>query len=213
MQHHLYSLRCSRVILLNVFRLHGCPDTFVMDRDPRWKSSFWAHWFSLLGIQTNMSTAYHPQTDGQTERTFRTLEEVLHHYIDPSHSSWESFLPWVELSVNSSIQLSPSKQHHSYSTMDGESSSPFDLGLPDIHQHVGQPFRSGSHPGSGTQHRLVLLRQGNACNQHKIGTSTLLTPNVDLSPSLWASWYCCQVKTSELLPQEHQSYFPATLGF
>jgi len=127
------------MILLNIFRLHGCPDTFVMDRDPRWKSSFWAHWCELLDIKVNMSTSYHPQTDGQTERTNRILEEVLRHYIDPSHTTWESLLPWVEFAINSAVQESikttPFMLNYGW-----QPTSPFELGLRDMHVHAGQPY-------------------------------------------------------------------------
>jgi Integrase zinc binding domain len=52
----------------HVLRLHGCPSSFVVDRDPRWRSSFMSSWCHLLNINLAMSSAFHPQTDGQTER-------------------------------------------------------------------------------------------------------------------------------------------------
>jgi transposase InsO family protein len=88
--------QAAEMLFTNIFRLHGSPSSFVVDRDPRWRSAFWQSWSALLGTGIQMSTAYHPQTDGQTERMNRILEEVLRHYIDPSHKSWESLLPWAE---------------------------------------------------------------------------------------------------------------------
>jgi hypothetical protein len=86
-----------------------------------------------------MSTAYHPQTDGQTERMNRILEEVLRHYINPSHTSWESLLPWVEFAVNSatqeSVKTSPFRLNYGW-----QPTSPFESGLRKIHKHATQPF-------------------------------------------------------------------------
>lgn len=131
--------QAADMILQHVFRLHGCPDTFVMDRDTRWKSTFWQHWCTLLDIECNMSTSYHPQTDGQTERMNRILEEVLRHYINPSHTSWESLLPWVEFAVNSatqeSVKASPFLLNYGW-----QPTSPFESGLQKIHARARQPF-------------------------------------------------------------------------
>jgi hypothetical protein len=79
-----------------------------------------------------MSTAFHPQSDGQTERMNRILEEVLRHYINPSHTAWEDLLPWVEFAVNSafqeSIKTTPFVLNYGW-----HPSTPFELGLRAIH--------------------------------------------------------------------------------
>jgi RNase H-like domain found in reverse transcriptase/Reverse transcriptase (RNA-dependent DNA polymerase)/Integrase zinc binding domain/Chromo (CHRromatin Organisation MOdifier) domain/Integrase core domain/Aspartyl protease/Eukaryotic translation initiation factor 3 subunit G len=122
----------------NVFRLHGCPSSIVVDRDPRWRSSFWQSWCQQLNIRVGMSTAFHPQTDGQTERMNRTLEEVLRHYINPSHTSWETLLPWAEFAVNSafqeSIKTTPFLLNYGW-----QPSSPFELGLRALKAAAPQP--------------------------------------------------------------------------
>ena len=88
-----------------VFRHHGMPETIVSDRDPRFTALFWRALFKLLGTKLPMSTAAHPQTDGQTERVNRVLEDVLRSYAT-SFSSWSSFLPLVEFALNSSVHAS-----------------------------------------------------------------------------------------------------------
>jgi hypothetical protein len=96
----------ARVFLDTVFKHHGMPETLVCDRDSKFVSAFWQTLFSLMGTTLNISTAYHPQTDGQTERTNRQLEQVLRHYINPQHSNWEELLPVVEYAVNAHTSAS-----------------------------------------------------------------------------------------------------------
>ncbi|POM59025.1 Pol protein [Phytophthora palmivora] len=67
----------AQLFLDSVFRYHGLPETIVSDRDPRFTGAFWDTLFQLLGTKLTMSTADHPQTDGQTERVNRVLEDTL----------------------------------------------------------------------------------------------------------------------------------------
>ncbi|KAE8914160.1 hypothetical protein PF003_g1314 [Phytophthora fragariae] len=79
-----------------VFRHHGLPESIVSDRDPRFTSAFWTRLFAVLGTRLLMSTAAHPETDGQTERVNRVLEDVLRSYAT-SFTSWSSSCPWPSL--------------------------------------------------------------------------------------------------------------------
>ncbi|KAE9001679.1 hypothetical protein PF011_g13646 [Phytophthora fragariae] len=88
-----------------VFRHHGLPESIVSDRDPRFTSAFWTRLFALLGTRLLMSTAAHPETDGQTERVNRVLEDVLRSYAT-SFASWSSFLPMVEFALDNSTHAS-----------------------------------------------------------------------------------------------------------
>ncbi|KAE9288391.1 hypothetical protein PR003_g25816 [Phytophthora rubi] len=88
-----------------VFRHDGLSDSIVSDRDPRFTSAFWTRLFALLGTRLLMSTAVHPETDGQTERVNRVLEEVLRSYAT-SFTSWSSFLPMTEFALNNSTHAS-----------------------------------------------------------------------------------------------------------
>ncbi|KAE8260696.1 hypothetical protein A4X09_0g7746 [Tilletia walkeri] len=87
-------------LFLKVISLHGVPDSIVSDRDPRFKSSFWQSLMKLLGVKLNISSAYHAQTDGQTERTNRTLEHILRPYCSYQKDNWDELLPMAEFAVN-----------------------------------------------------------------------------------------------------------------
>ena len=67
----------AKIFINHVLRLHGLPSAIISDRDAKFTSHFWQALFKAIGTQLLMSTAYHPQTDGQTERTNRTLKQVL----------------------------------------------------------------------------------------------------------------------------------------
>ncbi|KAE9349451.1 hypothetical protein PR003_g5887 [Phytophthora rubi] len=88
-----------------VFRHHGLPESIVSDRDPRFTSAFWTRLFALLGSRLLMSTAAHPETDGQTERVNRVLEDVLRSYAT-YFASWSSFLPMAVFALNNSTHAS-----------------------------------------------------------------------------------------------------------
>ena len=67
----------ARIYIKEVVRLHGVPTSIVSDRDPRFTSNFWKGLQKALDTQLNFSTTFHPQTDGQSERTIQTLEDML----------------------------------------------------------------------------------------------------------------------------------------
>uniref|UniRef100_A0AAV1UR81 Integrase catalytic domain-containing protein n=1 Tax=Peronospora matthiolae TaxID=2874970 RepID=A0AAV1UR81_9STRA len=74
---------CVRVFIDTIFRLHVLPRELVSDRDPRFTAEFWQSVFRALGTRLKMSTSDHPETDGQTERINRVLEEKLRGYVPP----------------------------------------------------------------------------------------------------------------------------------
>ena len=94
-----------------IWRLHGLPSSIISDRDTQFTSKFWGSLTELLGIRLRMSTAFHPQTDGQTERVNQTLEEYLRHYTNYQQDDWVSLLPMAEHAYNAakseSTKLSP----------------------------------------------------------------------------------------------------------
>ena len=99
------------IFFKNVSRHHGTPISIVSDRDVRFCSRFWTHLFKRLGTRLDMSTAYHQQTDGQSERTIQTLEQYLRVFVDADHLNWDELLDQAEFAYNSnksaSTNLSP----------------------------------------------------------------------------------------------------------
>ena len=101
------AIQLANMFLNNIFRLHGIPEDIVSDRDPRFVSGFWKELCRLLGTKQSLSTAYHPQSDGQTERTNRVLEEMLRHYVAlPHQNDWHEYLPTCEFAINNAVHES-----------------------------------------------------------------------------------------------------------
>lgn len=99
----------ARLFAHCVYRLHGMPTTIVSDRDPKFTSSFWRNLYLVLGTKLAMSTAYHPATDGQTERMNRVLEEMLRAFVNEKHSQhamWDELLWAAEFAYNDSVHAS-----------------------------------------------------------------------------------------------------------
>ena len=103
--------KLTRLYVKEVVRLHGIPKSIVSDRDPRFTSQFWKSLQAALGTKLKFSTAYHPQTDGQSERTIQTLEDMLRACVMEFQGSWENHLPLIEFAYNNSfhatIQMAP----------------------------------------------------------------------------------------------------------
>jgi len=94
-----------------VFKSHGLPEVLIHDRAPIWTSKFWQAFEQLMGMSSAMTSGYRPQTNGNTERVNRILEDMMRHYIDAAHATWASLLPLVEFAINDSwhesIQATP----------------------------------------------------------------------------------------------------------
>ncbi|KAI3814072.1 hypothetical protein L1987_18817 [Smallanthus sonchifolius] len=96
----------TRIYLKEVVSRHGVPISIISDRDARFTPHFWQSLHKALGTRLDMSTAYHPQTDGQTERTIQTLEDMLRACVIDFGNTWECHLPLVEFSYNNSYHTS-----------------------------------------------------------------------------------------------------------
>ncbi|POW17893.1 hypothetical protein PSTT_00227 [Puccinia striiformis] len=101
----------AQLFRTNVFRLHGIPEKIISDRGLVFVSEFWKSFMFSLGIKKGFSTAYHPQTDGQTERMNQVLEDYLRHFCSYYQDNWDKLLDLAEFSINnldsSSLGVSP----------------------------------------------------------------------------------------------------------
>ncbi|GJX57174.1 putative reverse transcriptase domain-containing protein [Tanacetum coccineum] len=98
--------KLARMYLKEVVTKHGIPVSIICDRDPRFASNFWKSLQKALGTSLDMSTAYHPQTDGQSERTIQTLEDMLRACVIDFGNGWVKHLPLVKFSYNNSYHAS-----------------------------------------------------------------------------------------------------------
>ncbi|KID83641.1 pol polyprotein [Metarhizium guizhouense ARSEF 977] len=101
------------VFLRTIASNHGLPENIISDRGSTFISKFWQALMAQLGTNHKLSTAYHPQTDGQTERLNQTLEQYLRCYINYQQDDWVTWLPTAQLAYNSSISES-TKQTPAY---------------------------------------------------------------------------------------------------
>nr|GEZ31168.1 reverse transcriptase domain-containing protein [Tanacetum cinerariifolium] len=98
--------KLARIYLKEVVTRHGIPVSIISDRDPRFASNFWRSLQNALGTRLDMSTAYHPETDGQSERTIQTLEDMLRACAIDFGKGWVNHIPLVEFSYNNSYHAS-----------------------------------------------------------------------------------------------------------
>ena len=110
---HLFPMRkdasakdIAHVFMKGMFLYHGFPRRIIFDRDSKFTSNFWRAIFEATGTQLSFSTAYHPQTDGQTERVNQIIEDMLRAYCMRELSKWTHYLYLIEFVYNSSYQKS-----------------------------------------------------------------------------------------------------------
>ncbi|WVZ53162.1 hypothetical protein U9M48_004143 [Paspalum notatum var. saurae] len=98
--------KLAQLYIENVVRLHGVPSRIVSDRGTQFTSKFWKSLHEALGTNLDFSSAYHPQTDGQTERVNQVMEDMLRACVLTYGKDWESSLPYAEFSYNNGYQAS-----------------------------------------------------------------------------------------------------------
>nr|GEW45928.1 putative reverse transcriptase domain-containing protein [Tanacetum cinerariifolium] len=98
--------KLAKLYLKEVVARHGIPVSIICDRDPRFASRFWRTLQKALGTSLDMSTAYHPEIDGQSERTIQTLEDMLRACVIDFGKGWVNHFPLVEFSYNNSYYAS-----------------------------------------------------------------------------------------------------------
>ncbi|CAN6458921.1 unnamed protein product [Victoria cruziana] len=96
----------AELYISEIVRLYGIPRTIVSDRDPRFTSRFWKAFQNALGTQLKMNSAFHPHTDGQSERTILTIEDMLRACVLEWQGEWDKHLSLIEFAYNNSYHAS-----------------------------------------------------------------------------------------------------------
>ncbi|BFG34989.1 hypothetical protein CerSpe_212630 [Prunus speciosa] len=96
----------SKVYIHEVVKLHGIPVSIVSDRDARFTSKFWSSFQKAMGTRLDMSTTFHPQTDGQTELVNQVMEDMLQPCVLDFKGSWDEHLTLIEFAYNNSYHSS-----------------------------------------------------------------------------------------------------------
>lgn len=116
---HPYTVeQVVEVFMNNIHKLHGMPTAIITDRDRIFTSNLYQEIFKAKGVQLRFSTAYHPQTDGQTERVNQCLESYLRNMTFQEPRNWYSWLPlaewWYNTTYHTAIQMTPFKALYGY---------------------------------------------------------------------------------------------------
>nr|GEW33463.1 putative reverse transcriptase domain-containing protein [Tanacetum cinerariifolium] len=98
--------KLARIYINEIVARHGVPVLIILDHDGRFTLHLWKALQKALGTKLNMNTAYHPETDGQSERTIQTLEDMLRACVMDFGGSWDTHLPLVEFSYNNNYHKS-----------------------------------------------------------------------------------------------------------
>ena len=98
--------KLAEIYVEQIVKLHGIPSSIISDRDPRFTSRFWESLQEALGTKLRLSSAYHPQTDGQSERTIQSLEDLLRACALEQNVNWDLCLPLIEFTYNNSYHSS-----------------------------------------------------------------------------------------------------------
>lgn len=108
----------AKLFLDIIYKLHGLPVNIVSDRDKVFTSLFWGELFKLLGTKLSLSSAYHPQSDGQTERLNQCLEQYLRCMVHSHPKQWLKWLPmaefWYNTNYHSSLKMTPFQALYGY---------------------------------------------------------------------------------------------------
>jgi transposase InsO family protein len=93
-----------RLFMDNIYMYHGLPDGIISDHGSQFISNFWQSLFKILKVKIKLSSAHHPQTDGQTERVNQVMEQYLYCTINYHQDNWTELLPLAKFAYNNTIQ-------------------------------------------------------------------------------------------------------------
>jgi hypothetical protein len=93
LQHSFIASMVAQIFMDRLFKIHGMPHSIVSDRDPTFTRNFWQELFKIQGTELHLSTAYHPQTDGQTKVFNKCLETYLKCFSSENQNQWAQWLP------------------------------------------------------------------------------------------------------------------------
>ena len=106
----------ARLFRNNVWKLHGLPESVILDRGPQFAAGLTKKLNKMLGIETKLSTVYHSQTDSQTERTNQEQEQYLRMYVNHRQNNWSEWLATAEFAINNKVytatKMSPFKVNY-----------------------------------------------------------------------------------------------------
>ena len=143
---------------------HGVPASIVSDRDPRFTSRFWQALFKACGTRLDMSTSYHPQTDGQTERANRTLEQIIRSYVDDKQSDWDDWILPAQFAYNTTINAT-TRQSPFFVNYGQHPSTPLDSIVPSTAVQATEDFVKTIAAAEAAAKRHIAVAQ-NRQKQH-----------------------------------------------
>lgn len=176
----------AEITIREIVQHHGVPRSIVSDRGSQFTSNYWQSIWKQLGTTLKMSTAYHPQTDGQSENTNRQVETMLRARVNFNQNDWDEHLPLVVLAINSSKQAS-TQQSPAYLTYGRELTQPLDLAIaplremnnPSAEQRIKKIHDAWQRARQSLQ--LAQQRQSHYANQHRSEVKIKLGDQVLLS--------------------------------
>lgn len=183
----------------DVYRCFGLPERIISDRGPQFASTAFREPHKLLGVKTSMSTAYHPQTDGGTERTNQTLEVAIRIYCAENPGSWAKMLPQFEFALNN--------RAHSVTGR-----SPFELLMGYHPDAIGRVHPSPKHPS--TEQRLKELKETRdaALEAHDRAAAVMAQRQLGKTPPFKQGDQVWLEATNLRLPYPHRKLAPKREG-
>ena len=173
----------AQVVLEHVFRLHGLPRDIVSDRGPQFSAIFWREFCSLLGATASLSSGFHPQSNGQTERMNQELEKALRCVASRNPGAWAQHLLWVEYAHNSltssATGLSPFQCVYGYqpplfASQEGEATCPSALAYARRCRHIWSQARA-TLLKSGASYAVGANRRRTPAPEYQVGQKVWLS--------------------------------------